>query len=524
MNALLLASIIALGSIGGPSVSLPAKVAAKYTPDQIAAISLMARVEIARRCAAAGDVLGWGKALFPDKFICEFCKPLHEYFVEIAYDNLTCTEAPRSHAKTTIKCFLIPLFTALEHPDKYLHYLNVQATEDKALDVNRGIKMELEGNEALRALYGNCIGERWTDGQFVLKSGVVFTAIGAGQSIRGLNYRNRRPDYIIVDDLYDEEDIHSPDSTEKKNSWFWGSLYPARATSRQSSVHVQGTAINKNDLMSTMKTNPQVKHRSFKCVLRFATADEPGVVLWPELLTYDQRMQEKDLFLKNGKKSTVIWFREYQNERRDDASSIIKDAFLEGWLYRPSELYARLKKGNDIVLKSVSLCNDPSIGKQPQAGRKAESDMTGTALILETVPVDGNGKGSEFWIEYLGNARRSLLERIEELQMVASRQSSEMRVTRVRIEAISGFDDYASEVIRKTNLPVERVTHVPNKLANLDSKSHYFENRKVHLSETIDPDLRAELIEQLTNNFPTHDDMRDAVLLGMDDTSGIWQW
>ena len=33
----------------------------------------------------------------------------------------------------------------------------------------------------LRAVYGDVRGERWTDGRFVLKSGVIFSAISTGQ-------------------------------------------------------------------------------------------------------------------------------------------------------------------------------------------------------------------------------------------------------------------------------------------------------------------------------------------------------
>ena len=208
------------------------------------------RVIAARAAAKKKDILAWGKAVMPEKFNLPFCKKMHEYFVKIRHEPFTDTEAPRDHSKTTIKCNLIPLFQALEEPEKFDYYLNVQSTEKKGLSVNVALKLEIEQNEVIKEIYGDQVGEdKWTDLLFVLKNGVVFQALGAGQSIRGTNYRNRRPNYIIIDDLYEEEDINNADSTIKKNDWFWGTLYPAMAENRPSSLHLQGTAINREDLL-----------------------------------------------------------------------------------------------------------------------------------------------------------------------------------------------------------------------------------------------------------------------------------
>ena len=174
-------------------------------PQVQAQLRLSARVELAKRCAKEGDVLGWGKAIFQKKFSLPFCHELHDYLVETMLEEFTNTEAPRNHAKTTIRCFLIPIYLALERPDLFKHYLNVQATGKKAIAVNLAIRNEIEKNLAVRTMYGDLTSsEKWLDSQFVLANGIVFTAISAGQSIRGLNYNNIRPDFINVDDLYDD--------------------------------------------------------------------------------------------------------------------------------------------------------------------------------------------------------------------------------------------------------------------------------------------------------------------------------
>lgn len=305
------------------------------TEEELFEIERQARLEMARLCAKEKDILGWGEALFPDKFGMPFCEELHGYFVKIRGDEFTNTEAPRYHSKTTIKCFLIPLFQALEEPETFRHYLNVQATDEKALEVNRSIKLELETNDLLIEMYGNQVGDRWTDQRFVLKSGVIFSAIGAGKSIRGINYRNQRPDYAIIDDLYDEDEIYSPTGTKKKSNWFWSSLYQALTKTRRRSLHVQGTAINTDDLLESLKKMPGVTSKSFAAVKNFDT----GEILWPT----EQNTFEK-LKIDQVRMGPLIFAREMQNERMDETTTILKRTY---WKF-----YTELPTGFDIVVTS----------------------------------------------------------------------------------------------------------------------------------------------------------------------------
>ena len=127
-------------------------------PDIQLDVTRQFRVEVARRAAEERDILLWGWALFPEKFYLPYCADLHNYFVSIRNEPFTNTRAPRYHAKTAIKCFLIPIFQAIHEPEMFDHYLNVQSTDGKANSVNRTIRMEFEDNQELLDLYGNMIG------------------------------------------------------------------------------------------------------------------------------------------------------------------------------------------------------------------------------------------------------------------------------------------------------------------------------------------------------------------------------
>lgn len=283
--------------------------------------NLIDEIEFHRRCE---NVLGWGKHYFPDKFDQEFCHELHDYLISIRKNKRTNTLAPRGYAKTTIKCFLIPIYQAYNEPDLFNHYLNIQLTSSKAVAVNLSVRNEIETNELLRKDYGDLVGdEKWTEKQFVLKNGVVFSAIGTGDSVRGINYHNIRPDYIIADDLYDDEDIYSIDRVEKKNNWFWSSIYKALAKKYSACIHIQGTAIHRTDLMHTLPKDHWLS-KTFKSVKNFETKE----VLWPKVESFKKLMEDKKMM------GSVIFAREMQNELRDDESAIIK----EKWIHYYTEL------------------------------------------------------------------------------------------------------------------------------------------------------------------------------------------
>ena len=478
------------------------------SPEKLAEIFYQARLELARRFAKEKNILLWGKMLFPEKFSLPFCHALHDYFVSIRNSELTSTEAPRNHAKSTIKCFLIPIFQALVEPETFNHYLNVQATGLKAYAVNIAIKAEIENNQMLRDLYGNQIGyDKWTDGQFVLRNGTIFTAVGAGQSIRGLNYRNIRPDYIIIDDLYDEEDINNPDATIKKNEWFWGSLYPARAKSRKCSVHVQGTAINTEDLLESLKSKAMDKGGRWHCKSFSAITDmDKKQVLWVELNTFESLMADmKDMPI-------TIFMREMQNERRDDASSIVKSEWLENWEYDPIEL----KFDMSFQFQAGILGIDPSIGK------KEENDCSGYAFVLKAQRDDGSLP--TYYIEALANQHLSLQGRLDKAKEYTTNRPRERPCTIVNAECIAGFADFGDKLAAHINVPCNNITHVVDKITNLEKKSHFFSNKRIFLNKNIDPELKKVLKHQLTSTHPKHDDLRDAVLLCLDDESSNWDW
>lgn len=465
--------------------------------DRRALLKRDVRISRARYYAKNKDILNWGKCLFPEKFYLPYCPTLHEYFIRIRDLPFTNTKAPRYHAKTAVKCFLIPIFQAIHEPHDFNHYMNVQYSDAKANSVNRTIRLEFEDNLELAELYGDLIGERWNEDQFVLKNGVIFSSVGTGQSIRGFNYRNKRPDYIICDDLYNEDDINNPDSTQKKTEWFWSTLYPARAQSRKTSIHVQGTATNDQDLMSQLEKSKDCVSRTFQALPEWdGNPFAPVKPLWPELNTFESLMKDKTLM------GTHIFMRELQNEPRDPTTQIIKSGWIQE--YDPDELVFDLK----FQYSGCVLGVDPSIGA------KVENDFT--AMVMYYKGRYADGKAEFFYLVSVWNEHISLDQRVNLIQRIQDMQPVGRKIDVAHIESIAGFKDFTAEVKRRTTVPVREVEKVPDKITNLENKSKFFENKKVFINKNIERKLKDTLIYQLTTNHPKYDDLRDAALLPLE--------
>lgn len=438
-----------------------------------------ARKEAVKRFAEKGDILNWGKFLFPDKFSLPFCHELHNYMIDTFEDSLTRTLAPRGHAKTTIEGFLLPIFYGLNRPEVYQHILNVQNTASKAINLNVSIKTELENNELLKDIYGDMKpskDEKWTEKTFILNNGVIFSCVGAGESLRGIQYKNKRPDCIIADDLYDDEDINNAQRVEKKNRWFWSTLYPARAKNKKHAVHIQGTAISKVDLMHTGEA------KIFKII------DKDDKILWKELWT------KEDIEAEKTNIGSIIFAREYLNEVRDDESSIIKESWIQ--FYKHSEL---LESG--IKLR-------PICALDPACGEKQLNDFSGYC----TLHIDDN---YNVYIERVAEMKNSFNANMDAIDSWNTRFNPSV----FAIEAIGAFKQLTQEVKRTKNIRLKEVTSVKDKISRLEAQSFRFENKKVYINSEMNKKEMDNLVEQLINNYPVHDDVRDSVVLAMEQIS-----
>ncbi|MBU2923046.1 hypothetical protein KO504_16980 [Winogradskyella psychrotolerans] len=134
-------------------------------------------------------------------------------------------EMPRGFGKSVMDDILIPFWLWINDQAHYMVLVTV--SKDRASELLEDLRAEFEGNPKIIHDFGEQHGHgQWEKGFFITKSGFVAKALGAGQSVRGLRVKSRRPDYIVVDDLETKELIKNPKRQDEYVKWIERDLIP----------------------------------------------------------------------------------------------------------------------------------------------------------------------------------------------------------------------------------------------------------------------------------------------------------
>lgn len=217
----------------------------------------------------------------------------------------------RGAAKSTNMDVFVPMWLmAQEHREINVMVL-VGKSEDNAKTLLGDIQAELQYNQR----YIHDFGEQynagsWEEGQFVTRSEVAFFARGRGQSPRGLRYRSHRPDYVIIDDLDDDELVESPARVTKLFDWVRSALFGTLDGGRGRFIMV-GNLIAKNSVLAKWCDIKSVH------VTKVNIYDSKGGISWASKWT---PQEVKDI-------ENVVGYRAFQKE-------YMNNPIIEGAIFR----------------------------------------------------------------------------------------------------------------------------------------------------------------------------------------------
>ena len=189
---------------------------------------------------------------------------------------------PRGHAKSTHMDIFTPLWLMFQ-PKRLINFMVVVGkSEDSANRLLGDIQAELQYNKRIIADYGKqmSMGD-WTEGEFTTKDGVHFLACGRGQSPRGLRKREARPDYIVIDDLDDDELCRNPRRVREMTDWVKEALFGALDVGRGRFIMV-GNLISKTSVLADICKTKGVHVSEVKAV------DKEGNPMWREKWTKEE--------------------------------------------------------------------------------------------------------------------------------------------------------------------------------------------------------------------------------------------
>lgn len=154
---------------------------------------------------------------------------------------------PRGHAKSVHLDVGIPLWLKFKGE---LHVMVlVGKSEDNADALLSDLQAELQFNQYIVEDFGEQYNSGcWQEGEFVTKDQCAFFSRGRGQSPRGLRFRDKRPDYIVVDDLDDDEMCRSEARVREMTKWVKEALFGCFGGKEGRFIMV-GNLIGKNSVL-----------------------------------------------------------------------------------------------------------------------------------------------------------------------------------------------------------------------------------------------------------------------------------
>ena len=192
---------------------------------------------------------------------------------------------PRGHAKSTHFDIFVPLWLMFQ-PMKLISFMVVVGkSEDAANRLLGDIQAELEFNQRIIHDFGDQkdMGN-WTEGEFRAKAGVKFLAVGRGQSPRGLRDRESRPDYVVIDDLDDDELCRNERRVKEMTEWVKEALFGALDVGRGRFIMV-GNLISKTSVLANICATRGVYVSEIQAV------DKDGQPVWKDKWTKEEAQE-----------------------------------------------------------------------------------------------------------------------------------------------------------------------------------------------------------------------------------------
>jgi hypothetical protein len=189
----------------------------------------------------------------------------------------------------------------------------IGASYPRAKERLTAIKNEFVVNPYINQLFGSMEGPTWGEGRIVLNNGVCLTALGSGMSMRGTKYLDARPDFVLVDDLEDEESVRTPEAREQMMHWLYRTLVPALNKGAAGTVNYRirflGNRLDSDAVIVRISKDAAWRHLRFPVMGQEDTPEAqerydlpPGrwVPLWPEKFSLEDIARKRAEYERQG--------------------------------------------------------------------------------------------------------------------------------------------------------------------------------------------------------------------------------
>lgn len=181
----------------------------------------------------------------------------------------------------------------------------------------RWMKRNIVANPLFTEFYGLRKGEKWRDDEIhiindKLEMSIWMIALGMTGSIRGMNFDDYRPDFIMIDDPCDEENTGTKEQRKKTEELLTGSVMPGLAPVSEcphAKIAMLQTGLHEEDLVHKAHRDKLWYTEKIPC-FTYNAAGEPDGSRWPERWTLEDLLELKESYISRGMIHT--WLREYE--------------------------------------------------------------------------------------------------------------------------------------------------------------------------------------------------------------------
>lgn len=217
----------------------------------------------------------------------------------------------------------------------------VSKNEELAMQLLSDLQVELEFNELFKSDFGQQVKQGdWKEGRFKTIDGCMFMAVGRGQTPRGIKNSGQRPDYIVIDDLDDDELVRNTMRVTNVLDWCLSALIGAMTAGRGRFIMI-GNRIGKDSVLSRMVERPNVYHTVVNAV------NNKGIPSWSEHYTAQEFADLRNFM---GERR---FQKEYMNNPITEGSIFLKKHIRYGKML-PLKEYRSLTCYTDPSFKSTS--------------------------------------------------------------------------------------------------------------------------------------------------------------------------
>ena len=262
--------------------------------------------------------------------------------------DLCVISAFRSSAKSTIFSTSLPIWKIISGQSHFV--VIASQTQHQSRQHMANIKKPLETNRLLINDVGPFSVE---SSEWGFTSGLIFDqydaklmVVSTEQAIRGLRYKQYRPDLIILDDIEDLNSTRTKESRDKIFNWFSSEILPLGTS--ETKIFALGNYLHETSLIGRLMTQISEGSRS-GIAKKYPLIDEQGVCLWPGRFPTQESIE--NFRKKIG--DEAAWNREYLLKIIAREDQIVKPEDIHYYDELPNEYHrATIGHGVDLAIST----------------------------------------------------------------------------------------------------------------------------------------------------------------------------